>query len=327
MKFYSNQLSKVANSLTKGQIKSVLFYGPDHGLIEHSIGQLAKMLKIERRNNSFTDIDSSDINSMLNNASFFAEKELISVKDIPSNPNASLKELFGKSHHNILVLGAGELTPSSPLRKMFESEQELASIACYNDNEASVAQIIRNYLTKYEKRISPEALNFLKDNLHGDRFIIINELEKLFTYASDKDNISLEDTLNVISNSSIGEADKLCLYFMNKNGKGYFSELDRLLGNNISSIWIIRAMVRYYTNASIALKKIDSGANTEAAIANLPNQIFFKYKPDFIKALKDMQYKDAIHVLEILSEAEKSVKSGNVSDKEICTESYFACHV
>lgn len=326
MKFYSNQLSKVAESLSAGQIKSVLFYGPDHGLIEHSIKLLSKMLKLQRRNNSFTDISGSDINSLLNNASLFAEKELISVKDIPSNPNASLKELFAKEHHNILVLGAGELSPSSPLRKMFESEQSLAAIACYNDNEATIAQIIKHYLTKYNKRMAPEAIAFLKENLHGDRFIIVNELEKLFTYASSMDSIGLDDVLKVISNSSIGEADKLCLYFLNKNGKGYFSELERLLSNNISSIWIIRALVRYYINASIALKKMSEGANIEAATSNLPSQIFFKYKPDFIKAIKGMQYADSIKALEVLYRAEKSVKSGHLGDKEICLESYFTCH-
>lgn len=326
MKFYSNQLPKIAESLSTGQTKAALFYGPDHGLIEHSISRLAKLLKLQRRNNSFTDISGEDINSLLNNASFFAEKELVSVKDIPSNPNASLKALFAKQHHNILVLGAGELSPSSPLRKMFESGQDLAAIACYNDNEATVAQIVKHYLTQHNKRISPEAMAFLRDNLHGDRFIIINELEKLFTYAVDLDSISLDNVLDVISSSSIGEADKLCLYFMNKDGKGYFRELDRLLTNNISSIWIIRALVRYYTNASVALKKITEGANMEASITGLPNQIFFKYKPDFIKALKNMKYADSLKALEVLYGAERSVKSGHLSDKEICLESYFECH-
>ena len=326
MKFYSNQLSKIIANISNGSIKSVLFHGPDHGLIEYSINKLSKTLKLQRRNNSFNDIEAGDINSMLNNASFFAEKEVISVKNAPSNPNASLKELFSKQHHNILVLGAGELTTSSPLRKLYESEKDLASVGCYNDNEASVEQIIRAFITKYSKKISPEALNFLKNNLHGDRFIIINELKKLFCYAFSKDLIALEDVMNVISTPSIGEADKLCLFFINNNKKGFFSELDILLGNNISPIWIIRALARYYINATIALKQITKGNNVESAISSLPNPIFFKYKADFSKAVSKMNYNQAVQSLNILYEAEKTVKSGTTSDKDICLKMFFDCN-
>lgn len=326
MKFYSNQLQKIATSLTKGDISAALFYGPDHGLIEYSIAEISKLVGLSRQNLSFNDTNSSEINSALNNKSLFAEKELITVKNMPSNPDAKTKELFGSQHHNMLIVAAGELTPSSPIRKLFEKEQNLAAIPCYNDDETSIEQIIRQKLAEENKRIDPDAIRYLKSQLHGDRFIIINELEKLFCYSMGKNEITLEDVESVISNPSSAAPDRLCLYFMLGSSKNFFKELDQAIANNISSIWVIRAIIRYYINAYSALSNIKEGMDAEKAISGVPNQIFFKYKPAFKKAIGTLDIDKIILALENLYQAEKEVKMGTQEYKELLLRCFFACH-
>ena len=326
MKFYSNQLQKIATSLTKGDISAALFYGPDHGLIEYSIAEISKLVGLSRQNLSFGDTISSEINSALNNKSLFSEKELITVKNMPSNPDAKTKELFDGDHHNMLIIAAGELTPSSPIRKLFEGEKNLAAIACYNDDETSIEQIIHSQAAKENKRIDPDAIRYLKSQLHGDRFIIINELEKLFCYAANKDEITLEDTEAVISNPSQATPDRLCLYFLMGAKKNLFKELDQAIANNIPSIWIIRAIARYYINAYSALSNMKDGTDIDKAISSVPNQIFFKYKPPFKKALGVLNLDKTLKALDLLHKAEKEIKSGTQEYKELLLRCFFESH-
>lgn len=326
MKFYSNQIYNIATAISKGAISAVLFYGPDHGLVEYSALELTKSLKLEKRNISYSDTAPEEINSALNNMSLFGGREIICVKDLPSALDAKFKEICKETHHHILVITEDELASSSALRKLFELEPNLAAVACYNDNEDSVEKIIRSYVVKEKKNISPDAMKFLKYNLHGDRFIIINELEKLFCYTLNKQEITLEDVTEVISGSIGGEPDKLCLYFLSRNLKGYFTELEKLLSNNTAPIWIIRALVRYYINAYIVLGKMKEGSNIDEAIASISTPIFFKYVAPFKQAVAKLKINDVKAVLTILYEAEKDIKSGTALSKHTCDKIFFSSH-
>jgi len=324
VKFYSNQLANIVTAFSKGGINAALFYGPDHGLVEYSISELAKKLHLEKRSISYSDSSSSEIISALNNINLFGTRELIRVNDLPSSIDASFKDMCKSNYHHILVIAADELTPSSSLRKLFEQEPNLAAVACYNDNEESVEKIIRSYIVKENKNISPDAMRFLKHSLHGDRFIIINELEKLFCYAINKPQITLDDVCMVISSSISSEPDKLCMYFLSHNLEGYCRELEKLLSNNTPAVWIIRAISRYYINAYIVLSKIEEGVSIDDAIASLTPPIFFKYISIFKQTVSKISLQQTIKLLNILYEAEKSLKSGVFSPKQICTQIFFA---
>jgi DNA polymerase-3 subunit delta len=326
VKFYSNQIANIATSISKESISAVLFYGPDHGVVEYSALELTKILKLEKRNISYSDTGPQEINSNLNNMSLFGNKELICIKDIPTALDAKFKEVCKESHHHLLVITTDELAPSSALRKLFELEPNLAAVACYNDNEESVEKIIRSYVVQEKKIISADAMKFLKYNLHGDRFIIINELEKLFCYAVNKQEITLEDVTEVISGPVGGEPDKLCLYFLSGNLKGYFTELEKILSNNTSPIWVIRALIRYYINAYIVLGKMKEGSSIDEAIASLSPPIFFKYVTPFKQSVSKLTIKDVKSALHVLYEAEKSIKSGIFPPKQICDQIFFECN-
>jgi DNA polymerase-3 subunit delta len=102
--------------------------------------------------------------------------------------------------------------------------------------------------------------------------------------------------------------------------KGYFTELEKILSNNTSPVWVIRAIIRYYINAYIVLSKMKEGSNIDEAIASLSPPIFFKYVMPFKQAVSKITIKDILACLEILYEAEKSIKSGSFSPKQICDQ-------
>lgn len=317
MKFYSNQTPDVANHLQKATMNAALIYGPDRGLIDYSVAHITKVLKLPKRTISYADISFDELKSELNNISLFGTKEIIQLTNI-STFDAKLKELVKADNHHVLVITADELTPASALRKTFETEKNLAAIACYHDDATSVEKIVRKYCSDAQKIISADAIKYLSHSLYGDRYIIINEIEKLLTYTHDKNEITLEDVTAVISGSTTPAPDMLCIYFFKNDQKLYLEELHKLLAENVSAVWIVRALVRYAINIYITLQKMSEGASIEEATGSLSPPIFFKYIPDFKRIISQSNIAHILLIMEKLYKAETILKSSSVNDRLIC---------
>ena len=319
MKFYSNQTPDVVSQIERATMKAILLYGPDRGLIDYSVKYITKALNFPKRTISYADISLDELKSELNNISFFGTKEIICLTNIATF-DAKLQELVKADNHHILIITADELTPTSSLRKTFEAEKNLAAIACYHDDATSVEKIVRKYCSDAKKVISADALKYLSHVLYGDRYIIINEISKLLTYMLDKDHITLEDVTSVISGSTTPAPDMLCIYFFKNEQKLYLEELSKLLAENISAVWVIRALIRYALNIYITLKKMSEGMSIEEATSSISPPIFFKYVTDFKRIILKYDIESILKVLENLYQAEVRFKSGIITDRMLCEE-------
>jgi DNA polymerase-3 subunit delta len=317
MKFYSNQVTDVASGIEKATIAATLLYGPDRGLIDYSASHITKILNLPKRTISYADIVFDELKSELNNISLFGTKEIIHLTNI-STFDAKLKDLVKAENHHILIITADELTPSSALRKTFETEKNLAAIACYHDDATSVEKLARKYCADAQKRISADALKYLSHSLYGDRYIIINEIEKLLIYASDKEEITIEDVIAVISGSTTPEPDMLCIYFFKNDKKLYLEELNKLLDENISAVWIVRALIRYSINVYITLQKMSEGADLDEAAGSITPPIFFKNMPDFKRIVGKFDTTKILRLMERLYKAEVGLKSSGIGERFVC---------
>ncbi len=317
MKFYSNQTPDVVSGMQKATIASTLLYGPDRGLVDYCVDHITKVLKLPRRTLSYADISFDELKSELNNISLFGTREIIRLTNI-STFDAKLKDLVKAENHHVLLITADELTPASALRKTFETEKNLAAIACYHDDAASVDKLVRKACADAQKRISADALKYLSHSLYGDRYIIINEIEKLLIYAMDKDEITLEDVVAVISGSTTPEPDMLCIYFFKNDRKLYLEELDKLLAENISAVWIVRALIRYAINVYITLGKMSEGVDIDVAAGSIVPPIFFKNMPDFKRIVGKFDIAKILGVMEQLYKAEAELKSSTIGEKFVC---------
>jgi DNA polymerase-3 subunit delta len=317
MKFYSNQTPEVASGISKDTIVSSLIYGPDHGLIDYCVDYITKVLKLPKRTLSYTNISFDELKSELNNISLFGTKEIIRLTNI-STFDAKLRDLVKTKNHHILLITADELTPSSTLRKTFETEKNLAAIACYHDDITSIEKLVRTACSTAQKHISADALKYLSHSLYGDRYIIINEIEKLLIYASNQNEITLEDVIAVISSSTTPEPDILCIYFFKNDRKLYLEELNKLLAENISAVWIIRALIRYAINVYITLQKMSEGISLDDAAGSINPPIFFKNMPDFKKIVRTFDKQKILNLMEKLYKAEVELKSSGIGERFVC---------
>jgi DNA polymerase-3 subunit delta len=317
MKFYSSQFKDIALKLKNGVIRSVLLYGPNSGLTHYIANEFHKNLEYNKRLISYKDISALELRSLLSSANLFGSNEIIFLRDV-SAVNEDLKQIIKTKYDNLLVILADELPPSSVLRKLYEADSDLAVVPCYDDDAKSVEILVKQYCAEFKKKISYDALSYLVKRLNGDRMIVVNELEKLFLYIAEKHEIFLDDVMQVISENIVPEPDMLCIYFFNKDIINYTAELRKLMEENISAVWVARAIGRYAANIYIAKCYMIDGASAEDAMKMLVPPVFFKYTTSFKAIITKYDIAQIKYIMILLHNLEVDLKYSVIDSRILC---------
>lgn len=202
--------------------KSVLVYGPDNGLARERAKNLAKKC-VSNLDDPFavTEFTGHQLKSdprLLVDAAFslsLAGGDCVTrVSEAQDFLVAPLTQVFEqKTQAWPIILEAGELTPRSALRKLYEQSPDLAAIACYPEEGRALEFFIKDFMSGEGLSIAPAALAFLSMSLAGDRQIVRREMEKLALYASAKDDnanqITEDDAIACVGDSSETSLDNL----------------------------------------------------------------------------------------------------------------------
>jgi DNA polymerase-3 subunit delta len=101
-----------------------------------------------------------------------------------------------------VVIEAGDLTRSAPLRTLCERSAVVAAIACYGDAERDLGRLIDEEMRDAKLAITPEARALLVSSLGGDRLASRSELHKLALYAHGGDRVDVDDVLAVAADAA-----------------------------------------------------------------------------------------------------------------------------
>lgn len=308
MKFYFSQISRLFELIANGKVKALLLYGPDKGYIDKICRYLVKNRGMLQTSIEYSDLNISSLGVLLNSPNFFGQKELIKVRGVGNSIDKNLKAILIGEYINFPVFIGEDITSSSSFRKFFETEESLAALACYHDDEAKIEKIVLNKLEKCNKIINKEALIYLKTHLKGDHELISNEINKLTYFAHDKYEITLNDIREVLSSEIMANGSDLAMYFSKKDYINFLEELNILKKQNINEVLIIRALIRHYLNLYIVLSKVKNGERLDLAIKSLSPPIFYQYINDFTKIASTISLDECLNTLKILQQAEIDYK-------------------
>jgi DNA polymerase-3 subunit delta len=101
-----------------------------------------------------------------------------------------------------VVIEAGDLGRSAPLRTVCERAGVVAAIACYADAERDLGRLIDEEMREAKLSITPEARALLISSLGGDRLASRSELRKVALYAGDAGHVDAEDVLAVVADAA-----------------------------------------------------------------------------------------------------------------------------
>src|SRR6185436_6248783 len=102
----------------------------------------------------------------------------------------------------LVVIEAGDLARSSPLRTVCEKSKDVAAIPCYADEARDIIRIIDDEMQRSGFTVTSDARTLLASLLGGDRLASRSEIKKLALYAHGRDRIDIDDVLAVVADAS-----------------------------------------------------------------------------------------------------------------------------
>src|ERR1700683_1020689 len=125
-----------------------------------------------------------------------------------------------------VVIEAGDLRHTAPIRTLCERAKNAAAVPCYADNEAALERLIDGEMRAAGLSLKSEARALLVSLLGGDRAGSRSEIRKLVLYAHGRAEVGLDEVKAVVSDASDLGLDEL----IDTAFAGRTSELDPLLG-------------------------------------------------------------------------------------------------
>lgn len=297
-------------------IKAILLYGPDHGLINFRLSILKKTRNFTEKfnydqikNNPSLFLDSFKSFSLFDKD--LSQEKIILIECNNSTLSTSCSDAIKKGEYQgLIIFYADGLTPDSNLRKFFETNNNTAAIPCYLDDSLSISRIIQqkfkqNNIT-YEAGLVPMLINYITT---GDRFLILNEIEKIILFLGDKKHIVSSDLKDYLILQEEVSFDKLCYKISLKQ----ITHIEKLLtkleheGHNLVSI--SRMLVRHFTRIYQVKNLIYLGKTEQQALTSLYPPVFFKQINDFSQSLRLWNEKELIDFLSKLNQIELTAKS------------------
>ncbi|MCV6574298.1 MAG: DNA polymerase III subunit delta [Cohaesibacter sp.] len=293
--------------------RTILIYGQDVGLVAERAEKIAKLyLKDNSDPFAFLRLDATEIASdplkladEANTISMFGGCRVILVH-ISGNKSIipALEPLLSSPPNDAyVILKAGDLKKSAPLRKAIEKAASGVALPCYIDAREALNTIIDEELSQAGLSISKDARMMLLDNLGADRMASRAEVQKLCLYAMGQQTISEEDIENIVGDASNHQIDMI----VDSAALGDIDQLDhqleQILGSGQSSSMIATASLRHFQMLERSLNMMDSGTPPQSALQKAGPMIHFKRKARVQNQLRIWSSKKASRACELLATA------------------------
>ncbi|HEY1311935.1 MAG TPA: DNA polymerase III subunit delta, partial [Pseudolabrys sp.] len=291
----------------------VLVYGPDAGLVRERIDALVRA-SVDDPNDPFAFVR-------------------IESEELASNPGrladeANTVPLFGgrravllrvNSRHNIVpaleavldpaprdcrvIVEAGELRKTAPLRTMFEKAKAAAAIACYPDGERDLARVIDEEIREAGLTLAPDARTALAALLGGDRLASRNEIRKLALYCKGQKTIELADVMAVVADASALALDGVIDAAFAGETRDVEAEFGKARGSGSSPAAIVSAAIRQVANLHKMKLAVEGGDSIEFAIKRGAPPVHFSREKAVGAALRAWTPARLLRAMQQLAEA------------------------
>jgi DNA polymerase III subunit delta len=189
-----------------------LVFGPDAGLVGERADAIVRAA-VDDPNDPFALVrldgdtlagDPSRLIDEANTVPLFGGRRAIWVKAGARDFSTALEALLASPPRDCrVVIEAGDLRRSAPLRTLCERAKTVAVIACYLDGERELARLVDEELRTAGLSIAPDARAALLPLLGADRRASRNEVRKLALYARGRSEIDVDDVLAAVADASV----------------------------------------------------------------------------------------------------------------------------
>jgi DNA polymerase-3 subunit delta len=268
----------------------VLIYGPDSGLVSERVAAVMRAALGENADPFAVvplegDAVAADPGALIDEAQtfgLFGNRRVIRVRAGAKNFAPTLEALLKNPPEATVVIEAGELRPSSPLRALCEKSPAAAAIPCYVDTERDIARLI----SEAKLSIDADAREELAALLGADRLASRGEIEKLVLYAkSGNGRIALDDVRAVIADASALALDDVVDSAAAGETEAALVALNKAYAAGTATATILNAAIRHVTILHRLRLAVDEGDSLSRVVEYSKPPIFFRRRPKFERAL------------------------------------------
>jgi len=273
----------------------VLVFGPDAGLVRERAEALIRV-SIDDPKDPFqlARLDGDDLASEptrlveeANTIPLFGGRRAVWVKGGSRNFAPAVEALIGAASPDCrVVIEAGDLRRSAPLRALCERAKNAVALPCYADSERDLVRLIDTEMREAGLTISAEARAALVPLLGGDRLASRHEIGKLALFARGKAEVGIDDVMAVVADASTLALDGL----IDAAFAGRTGELEVQLGKartaGTSPGTIVSAALRQVSQLHRARLAIENGASIGEAAGSMQPFVHFSRKAAVEAALK-----------------------------------------
>lgn len=335
---------KISANKVDGFIKSpnpdtraVLIYGPDSGLVRERVDRVAKAVVEDPADPfGFCEFSSAQlakdavrlVDEVLA-VSFGGERRVLIVRDggddLSGPVSAALDNEAGEHPlAALIVVGAGNLTPRSSLRRLFENSDACAALPCYPDDEAGLAQLVRSSLATEGIDIDPPAVHVATALLGTDRQANRREIEKLVLFAGPNGRLSEEMVVDCLGDSAEASAEEAVLSAADGNYESLVMHLGRVWADGTEPVAVIRGAQRHFQRLHYVLSQTNDGVAVDAALKQLRPPLFWRVAGRFRGQLTNWSLASVEASLSRLTDAELSAKSTGAPAALVCDRALMA---
>ncbi len=192
-----------------------------------------------------------------------------------------------------MVIEAGDLKKSSPLRTLCERAKNAVALPCYADGERDLARLVDDEMKQAGLTIAPDARAALVPFLGGDRAASRNEIRKLALYAQKSGQVTLDDVMAVVADASALALDNV----VDAAFAGKTAEVEaqygkaRLAGTAPGTI--ASAALRQVSNLHRLRLSVDEGSSVSEAVARARPPVHFRRQAIIETALAQLDERKA----------------------------------
>lgn len=263
-----------------------LVYGPDSGLVSERVRRLVAAsvndpedpFQLVRLDGDEIASDPLRLADEAHTVPLFGGRRAIWLRAGSRNLAPALTPLLqAPPQDTVVIVEAGDLARTAPLRQLCEKSPAAAALPCYADSVRDIGALIDEGSRKAGVRIEPDARELLVASLGADRAASRSELDKLFTYAHGQSVVTVDDVAAVVGDVSAVAFDAV----IDAAFLGDFNALDRsftrLQAEGTDAGVLLGFVLRHALALMAARQAVDTGTPPSVAIGSFRG-LHFKRK-------------------------------------------------
>lgn len=190
----------------------------------------------------------------------FGGKRALWVRATSRNITAAVAPLLDVDlTDTLVVVEAGDLSKTSPLRALCERSPRALALPSFADDARDIAAVITETLRSHGLSIGEPARQLLQQSLGGDRLATRSELNKLALYAHGQSEVTIEDVEATVSDVSAIALDGAIDAAFGGTIASLDDGLTHCMANGTSAAQILAIALRHAMQLLGAVESLASG--------------------------------------------------------------------